>query len=90
MQRHELTDTLAQLHDELSQREDVDPDTLELLTKLTSDIDRLLKKPSPALSAEAAPVSLGLKDLLLKFEAEYPQLSTTVGKVADALAAIGI
>ena len=31
----------------------------------------------------------GLKDLMLRFEAEHPQLSVAVGKVADALAAMG-
>jgi hypothetical protein len=31
-----------------------------------------------------------LKDLLLRFEADHPQLSVAVGRVADALAAMGI
>jgi hypothetical protein len=31
-----------------------------------------------------------LKDLLLKFEADHPQMSVTIGRVADALAAMGI
>ena len=90
MQQHELTDKLAQLHNELSRSDDVDPETLELLRKLTGDIDRLLKRPSSALSTEAGPVSHRLRDLMLRFESEYPQLSESVGKVADALAAMGI
>jgi uncharacterized protein DUF4404 len=31
-----------------------------------------------------------LKDALLRFEAEHPQMSNAIGKVADALAAMGI
>jgi hypothetical protein len=90
MDRHELVATLAQLHAELSRTDRADPETLELLRNLTSDIDRLLSTDEPVEAADADPVTTGLKDLLLKFEAEHPQLSTAIGKVADALAAIGI
>ena len=40
-------------------------------------------------SAEAEPVTSKLRDLLLKFEAEHPELSAAIGKVADTLAAMG-
>jgi Domain of unknown function (DUF4404) len=90
MERQELTAKLAQLHAELARADEVDPESLDLLRQLTADISRLLEAKDAATRAEAEGVSSGLKDLLLKFEAEHPELSLTVGKVADALAAIGI
>jgi hypothetical protein len=90
MERQELLSTLTRLHAELSRAEKVDPETLDMLQQLTADIGRLLERNDDAVGEDAEGVASGLKALLLKFEAEHPQLSTTVGKVADALAAIGI
>ena len=92
MERQELVDRLAQLHAELARTPQADPETLELLRKLTADISRLLEvQAACADDAEGVEgVTSGLKDLLLRFEAEHPQLATAIGKVADALAAIGI
>jgi len=91
MGQHELTQKLAQLHQELSQTEKVDPENLELLRKLTADIGRLVaRQGATAPDDEAEEAAGGLKDLLLKFEADHPELSISLGKVADALAAIGI
>jgi hypothetical protein len=90
MGQHELSQKLAQLHAEISQTSEVNPENLELLRKLTDDIDRLLEKQDATESEDAEGVTGGLKDLLLKFEADHPELSISLGKVADALAAIGI
>ena len=90
MERQELTAKLAQLHTELSHTDKVDPESLHLLRELTADIGRLLDQKDVAEIEDAEGVTRGLRDLLLRFEAEHPELSLTVGKVADALAAIGI
>ena len=90
MEKQHLVETLEQLHAELSQAERVDPETLELLHAVTEDIGRLLEKNKELSPADVAPVSSGIKRLLLKFEAEHPQLSATIGEVADALAGMGI
>lgn len=90
MDKQRLVNTLQQLHAELSAAERVDPDTLKLLRTVTDDIGRLLEKPSEVSPDDVDPVTRGLKDLLLKFESEHPQLSARVGEVADALAAMGI
>jgi Domain of unknown function (DUF4404) len=89
MERQELRAKLAQLHTELSQTNAVDPASLDRLRQLTADMDRLLDQEA-ADEGESEGVTSGLKDLLLKFESEHPELSLTLGKVADALAAIGI
>lgn len=90
MGQHELTQKLAQLHQELSQTDQVDPESLELLRKLTDDLDRLVARQGDAPNGETEEAAGGLKDLLLKFEADHPELSISLGKIADALASIGI
>jgi hypothetical protein len=89
MDKTQLAQTLRRLHGELSQTERVDPETLALLRTLTDDIDRLLEKRGETSSADVEPVTTGLRDLVRKFEAEHPDLSASVGRVADALAAMG-
>jgi hypothetical protein len=91
MEKQRLQATLRQLHDELAQAEGVDPETLARLRELSDDMQRALdEREEDELSADVQADASGLKDLLLKFEAEHPQLSAAVGRVADALAAMGI
>jgi hypothetical protein len=90
MERQELTAKLAELHTELSRNERVNPESLDRLRALTADIGRLLDEEQATDELEAEGVTSGLKDLLLKFESEHPELSLTLGKIADGLAAIGI
>lgn len=89
MENKRLVDTLKKLHIELSQTERVGSEELELLRTLTDDIERVLHNRTDA-NEESDPASSKLKDLLLRFEAEHPELATAIGKVADGLAAMGI
>ena len=82
--------TFRQLHDELTQAEGVDPVTLAQLRSLIDEMERALEKPETQSPAAVQAQASGLKNLLLKFEAEHPQLSVAAGRVADALAAMGI
>ncbi len=90
MDKQQLIARLQQLHTELSQTERVDPETLAQLGTLTDNIERLLDGEGEASAADIEPVSHGLRDLMLRFEAEHPEVSSVIGKVADALAGIGI
>jgi hypothetical protein len=90
MSNERLLETLEQLHAELSQAEPVDPEVAARLRAITDDIERALAQREQASSAKLAPASSGLNDLMLKFESEHPQLSVAIGRVADALAAMGI
>ena len=93
MQKEQLQATLRRLHDELSRTEGVEPDTLARLRTITDEMQRALDEREDAAYEDAANVESsvsGLKSLLLKFESEHPQLSVTIGRVADALAAMGI
>jgi hypothetical protein len=90
MENERLQSTLRQLHDELSQAEGVDPETLARLQTLTDEIERAMAKRGTQSPADVEAHASGLKDMLLRFEAEHPQLSVAAGRVADALAAMGI
>lgn len=89
MENKRLLETLKQLHDDLSQTERVDAEELELMRTLTRDIERVLSKGSDETEADTEPASGKLRDLLLKYEAEHPELSVAIGKVVDGLAAMG-
>jgi hypothetical protein len=89
MEKQRLLDTLQELRAELSSAEDVDPETLARLDQLTQDIERQAKRGDDAVARAVEPESGGLKEMLLKFEADHPQLAASIGRVADALAAMG-
>jgi hypothetical protein len=89
MDRERLLATLKQLRAELASEEDVDPETLGRLDQLTSDLERSVSRGDRQAARAMEPDSSGLRQLLLKFEADHPQLSASVGRVADALAAMG-
>lgn len=90
MDKQQLIARLQQLHAELSRTQRIDPETLAQLAGLTDDIERLLDGDAETSAGDIGPVSHGLRDLMLRFEAEHPEVSSAIGKVADALAAIGI
>ncbi len=88
MQKEQLQATLRRLHDELSRTEGVEPDTLARLRTITDEMQRALDEREDPADVESS--ASGLKSLLLKFESEHPQMSDAIGRVADALAAMGI
>jgi hypothetical protein len=90
MEKQRLLETLEELRVELSQAEGVDPETLAALQQLTNDLQRKAQDRGKLSTSEVEPESSGLKDLVLRFEADHPQLAVAVGRVADALAAMGI
>jgi hypothetical protein len=89
MEKQRLLQTLAQLRAEVAQADSVDPETAAALESAIRDLQDELDKRGAKPLDDFEPASTGFKDTLLKFEAEYPQLSVAVGKVADALAAMG-
>jgi hypothetical protein len=89
MEKQRLLQTLEELRAELLLAKNVDPETMAQLEQLTKDIQRAVHQGERSTAAELEPDSSGLKDLLLKFEADHPQLSASIGRVADALAAMG-
>ena len=90
MERHDLIQRVQELRANLAQAESVDPEALALLHRLTDDIHRMLDEEDPTSADDVKPDSNVLNDLVMKFEADHPDLAMAIGKVADALAAIGI
>jgi hypothetical protein len=90
MEKKRLLESLEQLHAEIARGESVDQETLAQLRAQIAKIERVIDARAAPSAEKAEPVSHGLNDLLLKFESEHPQLAVAVGRVADALAAMGI
>jgi hypothetical protein len=89
MEKKRLLETLDALRAELVQASEVDPEMLADLRRLTNDLRQELDDNSSADETVSEETPRGLKDLLLRFEGDHPQLSVAIGKVADALAAMG-
>ena len=88
MEKDRLLQTLDALRAEVAQASQVDPEMRAELRRLTDDLRQSIdddEAPKP----ETEQASHGLRDLLLKYESEHPQLAVSIGKVADALAAMG-
>lgn len=93
MNRDELLRTLETLHEDLSQRTEVDDATRTSLETLLADLQRIVP---PAAPAAAPPVSsddsLGerLRAALAELELRHPTLTGTLSKFADRLSDMGI
>ena len=85
----ELREHLEQLHSELEGTETVDARSRQLLHHIVDDIHDLLER-----SGESNHTHQSLLDRLREatrdFEESHPTLAATVGRVADALANLGI
>ena len=90
MQKHQLQEALAKLHGELSDQEQLDDGTRQLLKKFADDINRLLDDDDVTAADDVDAPSEQVQDLVLKFEAEHPRLTAALNQVASALANMGI
>jgi hypothetical protein len=82
-----LTQSLRQLHVELSSARHLDEDSRELLRAVLADIERLLKDGA-APGAGAAPHRL--EAVAVDFEAEHPDLAASVRQFIDLLGKVGL
>ena len=85
MDQKKLHALLADLDQELKATRSLDAQSQELLERVLADIPGT----SPG-SAEHQSAESRLRELMLRFEAEYPRLAGAVGQVADALGKLGI
>jgi hypothetical protein len=88
MDKKRLLETLDALRAEVADSGEVDPAMMAELRQHTDEI-RQADEKQKSLAATGGSAPSGLKNLLLRFEADHPQLSASVGKVVDALAAMG-
>jgi outer membrane protein TolC len=88
MKKEILQAKLEQLRTELAGASGLDEKTYVQLRALVADIERAIETESE--DAESEPLSEQVEDMVLKFEAEHPQLTSALNQVAAALANIGI
>lgn len=90
MEKQRLLDSLDALRAEIAKADEVDPQMLAELRRLTDDIRSQSGVEEAESNDDASDMpQSGLKNWLLQFEADHPQFSVAVGKVADSLAAMG-
>jgi thioredoxin-like negative regulator of GroEL len=82
-----LEEQLQELHRQLAETQSVDSQSKAALTRLLTDINRLLgaKKVAPPESFIEV-----LEALEVRFEADHPALAATVRQLINTLAAAGI
>jgi len=90
MEKKRLQQTLQELRDLLSEEGDVDAQTRSELQQVLEPLQKLLQRDEALSQEDVRPVDRGLKELLLRFESEHPQLASILGRIADGLANLGI
>lgn len=90
MNREELLKSLETLNEEIAEVERVGPETKAALAKVTADVRRVLDPADPATADDVDAHSEGVRGYLLELEAEHPKMAEMLGRIADALANMGI
>lgn len=92
MSKERLADLLHQLQAELSDTNDLDADLSEQLRATTVEIRQVLEREEADVASEDSSQSLisQLRQAATRFEDSHPALTNTVGRIADALAQLGI
>jgi predicted component of type VI protein secretion system len=89
-----LRERLEQLHAELARTDSVDGEARRALESVLADIQKILERESAGEHEEEEERRASLADRLSEatrqFEESHPTLATTVGRVVDALANLGI
>jgi len=90
MNQAELKKHLATLRAELHNAETIDDSTRAMLQAIATDIDRLSSEEAEKSASEVEPLTEQVQDMVLKFEADHPQLTRALNQVSAALANLGI
>ena len=85
----DLRRRLAELHAELARTDALDGESRAALEEVMRDIQGLLAR-SGASRPEPASLADRLREAGRHFEESHPTLTATLGRVVDALAALGI
>lgn len=87
MDQNRLHALLVELDRELKATGSLDAQSQKLLEQVLADIPG---PDTPADRREHPSAEARLRELVLRFESDYPRLSGAVGQVADALGKLGI
>jgi hypothetical protein len=85
-----LRSRLAELHAELENVDALDADARAALEHVMRDIQELLARAEDAGEDDAPSLADRLREAGRQFEESHPALTATLGRVVDALAALGI
>jgi hypothetical protein len=88
MTRENLRETLARLHDELEGAEPIDAEVRSELERALTEIREVVDRTRP--DEDANPLGERLETFALEFEQSHPLLAQAIGRVVNALAAMGI
>lgn len=91
MNRDEMLQTLATLHNELATAENLDEETRQMLKTLTGDIEKVLVQLENS-SGEEIDKSLTqqLRESVIEFEVRHPIIGGLLMRLTDGLANMGI
>lgn len=84
--RQNLDQTLGDLHSQLSEVENLQPEEIEMLRKAVAEIQATLDDKE----VNTASIAERLKEATQQLEASHPVLTGTIGRVAELLSQIGI
>jgi len=87
MEKQRVSELLEQLHEELSTADALDEATAEKLREAVEEIEKALAASAPLTSQ---PLVQRMRDALYHLPESHPTIRNTVGRIADALAQIGI
>ena len=90
MEKQHLQNNLRELGDALAKAGPIDDQTKRLLQAVTDELQRLLQQDEQLSPESVEPVHRDLKELLLQFETQHPQLTAILGRIADGLSNVGI
>jgi hypothetical protein len=85
-----LRSRLAELHAELENVDALDADARAALEHVMRDIQELLARAEDAGEDDAPSLADRLREAGRQFAESHPALTATLGRVVDALAALGI
>jgi preprotein translocase subunit SecA len=88
MSQQTLKQQLSRLHEELASGESLDPETRELLARVSRDIERVLDEED--VDVDRASIMARVETAALDFEASHPRLSRFLSEITDTLAKLGV
>ena len=89
MREQHLRQMLEQLHTELQRTDAIDDRSREMLRSVLGDIEDLLERKEKR-GTPPESITDRLREAVRAFETTHPTLTDAIGRVADALAGIGI
>ena len=90
MDKEQVHEKLHELHEELHKVESLDEADKILLQEIQADIRELLEPQQEPQAGQYGRFSKKLRQSLERFEANHPDLTSTMGQLADMLARMGI